>query len=637
MLKIALLNLPFASASLPSIALTQLRSMLQKELGSRVRADVLYLNHDFADYLGVGAYQAVADSVRAVTSGLGDWFFREQAFPQLPDNTEAYLRRHYPQREPELLSPLLARRPALGELLEELIDVYRLDTYDIVGFTSMFSQNLACFAMARKLKERAPEVVTLMGGANCETTMGRIIAKNVDAIDFVFSGPALKSFPSLVSCLLDGDEDGCHRIPGVLSRKKLAHPPATAERPEIGEELGIEVEIPLDYDDFLDSLDSKVGDSVRPEILFETSRGCWWGERAHCTFCGLNGMTMSYRALAPEKALESLRNLIDRYHPRASHFQAVDNIMPREYLLQVFEHLRPPEGVSIFYEVKADLKPAELEVLAQAGVTQIQPGIEALATSTLSLMRKGTTSFQNLKFLKSCLIHGIKPHWNLLIGFPREPEEVYRKYCDDLPRLVHLPPPTGTFPVRFDRFSPYHREAEGYGLRLKPCDFYGMLYPFSREDLEQFAYFFIDQNFGAEYVFNTAQWYSKLSQGVQEWRSLWFGDGGASRPQLFFQDRGQTVKDSRSGRMMEHRLGEESAQVLRQLSQQLKVERLAERLPDLSATAIEAALSDLRDRGLIFQEGVLFLSLVLEEGAGEAGEEEILASSHRPLEIEAVL
>jgi len=69
---------------------------------------------------------------------------------------------------------------------------------------------------------------------------------------------------------------------------------------------------------------------------------------------------------------------------------------PRQYLKEVFAHLRPPPGVSIFYEVKADIKDWEMEILARAGVTQIQPGIEALSTSTLKLMGKGTTSFQNV-------------------------------------------------------------------------------------------------------------------------------------------------------------------------------------------------------------------------------------------------
>lgn len=31
-------------------------------------------------------------------------------------------------------------------------------------------------------------------------------------------------------------------------------------------------------------------------LLYEASLGCWWGEKHHCTFCGLNGTTMKFRA-----------------------------------------------------------------------------------------------------------------------------------------------------------------------------------------------------------------------------------------------------------------------------------------------------------------------------------------------------
>jgi magnesium-protoporphyrin IX monomethyl ester (oxidative) cyclase len=79
-------------------------------------------------------------------------------------------------------------------------------------------------------------------------------------------------------------------------------------------------------------------------------------------------------------------------------------------------------------------------------------------------MRKGTTSFQNLKFLKNCGRYGIKAFWNLLVGFPNEPEEIYRKYYDDLPLLTHLQPPNGVYPIRFDRFSPYHADPAAFGM-----------------------------------------------------------------------------------------------------------------------------------------------------------------------------
>ena len=131
--------------------------------------------------------------------------------------------------------------------------------------------------------------------------------------------------------------------------------------------------MPLNYDDYLESVSSNFSRSeVEPELLFETSRGCWWGERAHCTFCGLNGSTMQYRAMAPKGAVERFQQLFD-HAPEVTHFKAVDNILPREYLTEVFPKLSPPRGTSIFYEVKADLKDAELATLAAAGVNVVQP------------------------------------------------------------------------------------------------------------------------------------------------------------------------------------------------------------------------------------------------------------------------
>ena len=49
--------------------------------------------------------------------------------------------------------------------------------------------------------------------------MGRTIADNTDAVDFTFSGPALKTFPEFIRLTLEKDEEGRHRIDGVFSRR----------------------------------------------------------------------------------------------------------------------------------------------------------------------------------------------------------------------------------------------------------------------------------------------------------------------------------------------------------------------------------------------------------------------------------
>ena len=84
---------------------------------------------------------------------------------------------------------------------------------------------------------------------------------------------------------LAGEESGWTRIQGVYSRRNV-----DSTKGQIGAETDINDLLQLDYDDFLASLRSKCPDT-EPELLFETSRGCWWGERLHCTFCGLNGTT----------------------------------------------------------------------------------------------------------------------------------------------------------------------------------------------------------------------------------------------------------------------------------------------------------------------------------------------------------
>ena len=614
-LKIALINMPFAAVHLPSIALTQLKSVLARQWPDRVESQIFYLNHDFAAHLGLGHYNQVASAVSSTVSGLGDWFFKETAFPITNGNGDPYVDRYlrHSKADPASVRVFVDERPRLEAFINGLIDQYELDSYDVVGFTSMFIQNLASFGMARLLKQRNPDVITVMGGANCEMSMGRVIAKNVDAIDFVFSGPSLKSFPEFVEHVLDGDTDGCHQITGVFSKRKSALA-VMGGGEEIGEELDIDIDVPLDYAEYLASLDKRwtKGD-VRPSLLFETSRGCWWGERSHCTFCGLNGTTIKYRSMTPQRAVKQFERIFS-YSPRVTRYESVDNILPREFITDVFPNLTPPDNASIFYEVKADLKEREMEVLSRGGVKEIQPGIEALSTSTLKLMGKGTTSFQNLRFLQHCLVYDIKPVWNLLIGFPGEKEEVYAKYYDDLPLLVHLPPPLGVYPVRFDRFSPYFTKAKEYGLELKPYAFYSLIYPFDAQDLEQMAYFFEDQNYEAEYLRIVAKWLNKLQGRIDHWLLRWPNGQDGGGPVVEYQTRGdeEIVYDTRSDQPIEHQFSPSCLQTLRTLKTPMRLSRLVQKLTDRTEADLQTDLHHLKQKRLIFQENDLYMSLIVE-------------------------
>ncbi len=612
-LNVTLVNMPFATLQFPSIALTQLKSVAESRFGDRVRVRILYLNHEFAHYLGVETYQ-VMNSVQASNAGLGDWLFRSVAFPEQPDNADAYFKRYYPQRNAATQmrrQMLLSKRVGLERFMESLVSKHRLGAEDVVGFTTMFAQNAASFAMARLVKKANPAAVTVIGGANCEAPMGKEIALHVPSIDYVFSGPALVSFPEFLEHRLNGQPEKCETIRGVFSKSNKEQ---LDGQDTVGQELPINVPVPLDYDGFLAEMARNFPNGkVEPILLFETSRGCWWGERAHCTFCGLNGGTMAYRGMPSGQAIQLFEEMFTRYGDRCKRFDAVDNIMPREFLTEVFPHVKAPDGVSLFYEVKADLKDREMKTLSAAGVTLIQPGIESLNSGTLRLMKKGVTSFQNVRFLKNCLQYGIVPVWNLLIGFPGEKEDVYQKYVADMPLLYHLSPPAGAYPVRFDRYSPYFTRADEYGLKLSPYDFYRYVYPFPEESLVNLAYFFEDRNYASEYLSKMVLWRDSLGKGTASWVERFNGFDGRLKASLTLDQNGAgaVVRDTRSGEAVFHAVDDLDTRILRHID--ANGWGLAEIAGAVGSDAQSVAgrLERLRSLGLIFVEGERMISVVM--------------------------
>jgi ribosomal peptide maturation radical SAM protein 1 len=615
--RISLVNLPFAPIHIPSLALLQLQAVTERACGSDVRIRIIDATHDTADFLGIELYTQIAGNLDANMAGLGDWFFRECAFPQSPHNEQAYFMRFF--RTPGTFvavhrDQIRRKRHDAGQLLGEIIDRYQLDEDDLVGFTSMFCQTVAACAMARELKRRAPRIITVMGGANCESPMGEAIVEAVDVIDFVFSGPALKSFPALVAHLVAGEDPARHAINGVLSKRNTSrdrrHLPMAghsdcAGASALGDERDINEPLEVDYTPFLAGFEARFGGKLRPSLPFETSRGCWWGAKAHCTFCGLNGQSMAYRAMQPDLAVAQFQRLFG-YAGRLARLQSVDNILPREYLTEVLPRLSPPDSIHMFYEVKADLSLAELKVLARAHVTEIQPGIEALSTSTLKLMKKGTSAFQNVSFIKHCMEVGIRPDWNLLVGFPGEQESVYEKYLRDIPRLTHLPPPHGAFPIRFDRFSPYYMRAREYGLDLHAHDWYRFVYPFDDGILERLAYYFLNHDVGAGYLHAVAKHLRSLQRAVADWRAAW--NDTARRPALVLRDESgsSVVSDSRPAFAGTHVLTESQVRILRELTHPQRVDALTTRFGQSASSDVRYLL----ERGLLFEEDGRLLALL---------------------------
>ena len=353
-----------------------------------------------------------------------------------------------------------------------------------------FQQNTASFALARRLKQRYPHLVTVFGGANFDGEMGLELVRAVDCVDLAVIGEGDAAFPRLLGALADRRPTR-HAVPGAgpprgrgrsRRRRRSRWPTASTTCP------------PPDYAEYFERAE-RLGLLPRvapPQVWlpFETARGCWWGEKHHCTFCGLNGTAMRFRGqVAASGSSTSSPALARRY--RTFRFEAVDNILDMRYLTELFPALAESEtGYEIFYEVKANLTRAQLRLLARGGVTHLQPGIESLSTHVLRLMHKGVRAAQNVNLLRWARYYGIDVAWNLLWGFPGETAEDYAEQAAVVPHLVHLQPPrapTGSGWSGSARCSP-NRSPFGFAAE-RPERSYRYVYP-GDVDLDRVAYFF---------------------------------------------------------------------------------------------------------------------------------------------------
>ena len=252
-------------------------------------------------------------------------------------------------------------------------------------------------------------------------------------------------------------------------------------------------------------------------IPFESARGCWWGAKHHCTFCGLNGQTISFRSKSSGRVLGELAELTRRH--RSFQFAAVDNIIDMSFWKSLLPALvEERTNYEIFYEIKSNITKQQIRQLSMAGVRHVQPGIESLSTPVLRLMRKGVTAIQNVNLLRWSQYYGVNAMWNLIWGFPGEQSAHYQEQAALLPRLVHLQPPGGWSRIWMERFSPLFRDRAAFPARgdLRPEASYTYVYP-DTVNLNDTAYFF---DYELEGTLEDSA-YADTQAALHAWKAMW--------------------------------------------------------------------------------------------------------------------
>ncbi len=511
MTRVCLVCMPFAAIERPSLALGLLQALLE-EAGVPCRS--LYPNLEWARRVDPDRYGFWEDT-------FGDLVFAAAAFPERRTRSVPFLAHRAHGRKararllglPQDLAGLLREGARLQEEATRFAGQVALRALDtgatVFGCTSMYWQQTASLAVLREIRRLQPEAITLLGGTNCEGVMGQAAHRLFPWVDFVVSGEPDDFFASWCRGVLERGRDleelpegvfgPVHRVRGYPSDGRGGAPRAVCR--------DLEALPTPQYRDYFAALeDSGLGSVVRPGLPIETARGCWWGQSHQCRFCGTSPQGRRYHSKSAGRVLRELDYLQERHG--LGDFEVTDNILDMRYFRTLLPELAarglaggPDQGSPgqtsnrggrrrIFWEVKANLRRQQVALLARAGITWVQPGIEALDSRLLHLLNKGVGAGQNVLLLKWCREYGLAVSWNLLWGAPGEDDSWHAETARMVSRLVHLQPPRGLVRLRFDRYSAYESRPQDFGIRLRPARFLPLVYGLPEEDLADLAYSF---------------------------------------------------------------------------------------------------------------------------------------------------
>ena len=514
---VALISMPTLSARFPSFQLALLKPTLERA-GIPVQTFSLFMY--FGERIGWQISETIAD---VWPSMVGEWIWSKAAFGDEADSRDNQYFKAYEHIFKAVCSRAgcttkrfqKIRNKEAPEFIDFCLNATDWSRFSLIGFSVVFQQTLASLALAKAVKERYPHIPIVLGGASLEDDIADEIMRECPQVDYIHCGDAELSFPEMVRRLERGES--MEGLRGLMWRDDQRKTIYAGRAPN----FSAMDETPLpDFDEYFYARNEggyeNFEDACEPMIPIETARGCWWGEKHHCTFCGLNRSGMEFRAKSPEQVLEQLDQLSRKYGVFS--FNAIDNIMAPEYTDKLFRRLSEANtDLEIHYEIRPNLSRTQLGRMRKGGLYSVQPGVESLATNVLKSMRKMTTGMRNVELIKWCTYYGISCMYNILMRFPGETEEDYRLQAELVPKIAHLQPPWGIVKARADRGSPMFTEPEAQSIRkLKPAACYDFIFP-KRFNLDRISYYFdheMDNVVDEEH-------YDDLLERVAKWQESW--------------------------------------------------------------------------------------------------------------------
>ncbi|KTD25410.1 bacteriocin maturation radical SAM protein 1 [Legionella lansingensis] len=592
---------PFYSVARPNLAVSLLKSVLIK---AGIPCIIEYSNFRFAQFMGIQDFLTIADTLFPELL-IGDWIFAEAAFGSIVDkDVEGYANiiRALIQKEggtppKNLENWLKVTRNKANEFVKA--ESQRLATLRPLafGFTIAVQQTVSAIALASKIKRIIP-VPTIAGGPNCEGVMGKQLWEICDAFDYVCLGEG-EAVIQVAAMQIKGNE--LAPIPGCLtpyeknnkSSNRVIKAPYTCLN-----------DLPApDFGDYFQAI-NQFPYRIEPALVMESSRGCWWGVKSQCTFCGLSKETIAWREKDAEKTLAEIEEVVNTYgnYP----ILMADLIFPYTYYSTFLPKVKKDNQPRLFYEIKANISQEKMLQLYEAGVRWLLPGIESLSSPALLLMKKGTKAAQNVAILKWAIDYGLSVSWNFIMGFPGEKDEWYHDIISKIASLHHLQPPMSVGDIHLDRYSPLFSNPQLGARKIGPTKAYQKVYPWPKQVLNNIACYF-----DMEPIENGCQALTKklLKNEFNNWRNAW---SSGQRPFLegtYNNDKSRLfIKDTRAIALQNHyELSSEATTLIKSAEKPISLNSFMKRINNPERSK---AFMELKENKLLFIEDNHLISLI---------------------------
>ncbi|HUV78024.1 MAG TPA: RiPP maturation radical SAM C-methyltransferase [Desulfobacterales bacterium] len=458
--KLLLVSAPWPLYSRPSIQIGTLKAFLRKKFPDlKVDAHHFYLK--VAEAIGYRRYQAISER-----TWLAESVYAALLYPERMDTVENFFYRQ--AKGKPLLKKIVFKNLAsqVREVSEAFIHSVDWGDYVLAGFSICLCQLTASLYFIREVKKRFPNLLIVVGGSIFTGDATRNLFKTFPEINVVVNGEGELPLSRLVSDLRKSRSFG-----EMAHVKGIVTPESTENKASafFNQMTDLSDLSPPDYDDYFDLLQSFSPEKTFfPTLPMEMSRGCWWhrpledGKSSGCAFCNLNLQWDGYRAKKPMQTVSEIDHLTTKYKTLSVAF--MDNLLPLKTSKDIFTRIgKLKKDLLLFGEIRATTPRYILADMRNAGMKEVQIGIEALSTRLLRKLNKGTTAIQNIEIMKHCETLGISNSSNLILCFPGSDQ----KDVDETLRNLEFTLPFR--PLKMVYFwlglgSPVWRHPENFGI-----------------------------------------------------------------------------------------------------------------------------------------------------------------------------